>query len=96
MLFRSGTAWASSGDTGLKRINVGVGIGLNGGSWEHEKIKHLEKENVEIKLENGEIRRKYTEVSQKNLEIEQKFEKVKNENAEIKKRLDRIEKCMTR
>jgi hypothetical protein len=29
-----GTAWASSTDTGLKQINVAVGIGLNGGRYQ--------------------------------------------------------------
>lgn len=44
-----GTAWASSANDGLKRVHVAVGLGLTGGSWEHEKIKQLEKENAGIK-----------------------------------------------
>ncbi|MBK8576385.1 MAG: hypothetical protein IPN90_12150 [Elusimicrobia bacterium] len=77
-----GTAWASSTDAGLKRVHVAVGLGLAGGSWEHEKIKQLERENAEIKKENAVIKQANTVI--------------KLENTEIKERLDQIEKAMAR
>jgi len=42
-----GTAWASSDDSGLKRVNVAVGIGLGGNGG--REITSLKAENAELK-----------------------------------------------
>jgi hypothetical protein len=44
-----GTAWASSDDSGLKRVRVAVGIGLAGGMRDSDRIRQLEQENATLK-----------------------------------------------
>ncbi|MBL8022652.1 MAG: hypothetical protein JNK54_00015 [Elusimicrobia bacterium] len=57
-----GTAWASSNDSGIKRVNVAVGLGLAGGRWVDNKIKRLEGENAGLKAENKSITQRLEQI----------------------------------
>jgi hypothetical protein len=73
-----GTAWQSSQDAGLKRVNVAVGIGL---------AAHSLRDMASIKAENAAITSQNTAIRTENADL-------KKENAEIKARLDKIEKML--
>jgi hypothetical protein len=91
-----GSAWAASDDDGLKRVHVAVGLGLNGGSWEHEKIKKLENENAVMKKENTQIRKVNSEIKKETAGIIQANTLIKLENTQIKERLNQIGKAMAK
>ncbi|MBC7420544.1 MAG: hypothetical protein H7328_07435 [Bdellovibrio sp.] len=80
-----GTAWASSNDEGLKRVNVAVGIGLGGNGA---------RDIASIKAENAQLKADSEKLKQENAAIKSKVQKTEQENAAIKARLDKIEKAL--
>ena len=75
-----GTAWQSSDDQGLKRVNVAVGIGLGGNGYRDIASVNAK---ADSKADKAEV-----------LELKQENQKLKDENAAIKARLDRIEQML--
>jgi hypothetical protein len=74
-----GTAWENSQDSGLKRVNVAVGIGL---------VAHSLRDMASLKAGNAQLK---ANDSAK----DQKIKVLERENAEIKARLDHIEKLLS-
>lgn len=58
-----GTAWEASDDPGLKRVNVAVGIGLNGGgARDVAAIKELKRENAALSKELSDLKNRLSQI----------------------------------
>ena len=68
-----GTAWASSNDSGLKRVHVAVGIGLMGGLRD---IASLKNENEELKAEAKKAEAEREKLKQENAAIKARLDKI--------------------
>ena len=80
-----GTAWASSNDAGLKRVNVAVGIGLGGNGA---------RDIASVNAKTNKLEAESAAKDQKINKLEQDNAAKAKELAAIKARLDKIEKAL--